>query len=93
MTDNFNKKILSLTRDLQWTNRSQHKHFSFIVLKNRIISIGKNYENRTHPFAARLSNTSESIHSEMDAYLNIRWFDIDYSKCILINTLLIRKVT
>lgn len=63
-------RIRAITYDLQHLPQGRHKHFSFIVKRNTIISVGWNKGFQTHPIAARFGHRFQSIHSELDAILN-----------------------
>ena len=43
------------------------KHFSFLIEKNRIISIGYNQSYKTHPLSKKFGHRFSSIHSELHA--------------------------
>lgn len=46
------------------------RHFSFIVIRNKIICSGVNKQNKTHPIADRFNYYRKNIHSELSAILN-----------------------
>ena len=79
------QKILRIVEDLKDINPCRCKHFSFICKRNRIISMGMNSQKTTHTLLKRYNYYMEGIHSELDCYIKIRWMDINYSKCVLIN--------
>ena len=75
------------------------KHFSFIFNKNRLISIGFNNPNKTHPknlkigfFNRRGEDISHTIgvHSELSAILKLG--EEDCSKYTLVNTRINRNL-
>ncbi len=86
MNDRILVKIKQITIDLRDLNPESHKHFSFLVIRNRIISVGMNSMKTTHPLTKGLGYKSDFLHSELDAFLAIRWQDINYNKCVLVNT-------
>jgi deoxycytidylate deaminase len=72
-----------------------YKHFSFIVCKNEILSMGWNNVKKTHPLALKNGYAFPFIHSELDAIIK---FDEPLKKlryCSIINVRLTKtnKVT
>lgn len=65
-------RCISLARNLFYVPNSSKKHFTFIVAKNKIISIGWNDGWKTHPIAARYGHRYNGIHSELMAILKVR---------------------
>lgn len=63
---------------------------SVIVYKNKIISFGWNFENKTNPIQEKYNklrnykvdvrNTKSALHAEFSAMLKIKYMDIDFSK-------------
>ena len=47
------------------------KHFSFIVLRNKVMAIGFNNPNKTHPLAYRFGHRFACVHSELNAIINL----------------------
>lgn len=86
MNANLKKKIVEITKALINENPSYHKHFTFLCRGNTVIAIGINNQNSTHPMNRLFPYKSDNIHSEMDAYIKVRWLDIDWKKITLINT-------
>lgn len=85
MNKRLEHKIKKIASELSATHNDQNKHFSFIVLRNTIVAIGTNSYTKTHPVALNAYFIYGGIHSEVDAYLKIRWQDINLAKCDLIN--------
>lgn len=46
------------------------KHFTFIMKRNKIISLGWNNTIKTHPWAAKYGHKFYAIHSELQAIKN-----------------------
>lgn len=61
-------KILELARGFLRDNRT---HFSFVLRKNKIVSIGEEKRHKTHTLADELGYKYPTIHSELDAYTKI----------------------
>ena len=68
--------LIKLARKLIDLPRSEKKHFTFILRKNKIMSVGWNMSYKTHPLAARYNYKYSAIHSELNAILN---FQLPYS--------------
>jgi len=49
---------------------ARQKHFTFILLKKRVISVGYNLSFKTHPLAGRYGYRFNNIHSELKAIQN-----------------------
>lgn len=58
--------------DLQGLGRigDTQRHFSFIVIRNKIICSGINRQDKTHPIADKFNYYKKNIHSELSAILN-----------------------
>ena len=69
MTTKLKNKILTTVERLKHVPNGKNKHFSFIVHRNKILSIGWNNCWKTHPIAQLCKYRFDSIHSELDAYL------------------------
>jgi deoxycytidylate deaminase len=88
-------KLIKLTYDLNNTQNLYHrcKHFSFILYKNKVVSIGINNPRKTHPKNLKnkyKNRTNEDIsccvgiHSELSAVIKYGYEDC--SNHILVNT-------
>lgn len=62
------EKILELAQGFL---RSSRTHFSFVLQKNRIVSIGEEKRHKTHTLANELGYKYPTIHSELDALIKI----------------------
>lgn len=51
------------------SEKGKVKHFTFLLNRNKIVSVGKNNREKTHPKAFKLGYWVPSIHSELDAIL------------------------
>lgn len=63
-------KCVKLSRKLIDLPDSCQLHFSFLILKNRIISVGYNLSFKTHPLAKLYHHRFCSIHSELKCINN-----------------------
>lgn len=78
-------KVIDLSRSLLHIPDAKNRHFSFITLRNRIVSMGWNDGYKTHPRARLLGYRFDTAHSELNAFLNYRG-DLDLlKKCSLVN--------
>lgn len=92
--DSYFKKCIEVSYALLGKHGDYRcKHFSFIFLKNRLISIGINNPYKTHPrnleigFYSRSGediSTTVGVHSELSAILKLG--EQDCSKFTLVNT-------
>lgn len=51
--------------------RQKRTHFSFILSKNKIVSVGEEQRWKTHPLAVKYGYKYPTIHSELDAFRNL----------------------
>lgn len=63
-------KCLKLARELNQETSSNVSHYSFLVRKNSVNSIGYNLTNKTHPIADKLNYRFPTTHSELSCILN-----------------------
>lgn len=78
-------KIITLTHDLKHLPDGRNRHFTFIVKRNRILSIGWN-STKTHPRANKYKYRFDAIHSELSAVLKFKGNLSDLRDCVLINS-------
>ena len=74
-------KISQLHYDLP---SSRSKHFSFLLLRNKIISFGWNKSLKTHPLSKKYNYRFECIHAEFDAIRNCPYPPAILSRCRLV---------
>ncbi len=70
--------------------QGKFKHFSFIMRRNKILSIGWNLMNKSHPWTVKYGYEFSYIHSELMAVRNFPYQN-ELSKCRLINLRLVSK--
>lgn len=63
-------KCLKIAKQIQIPNDSFTGHFSFLVKKNSIDSVGWNNKGKTHTIAYKLNYKYPTIHSELACILN-----------------------
>lgn len=66
------KRMLRICQDL-YDLPDSNKHFSFILDKNVIVSVGWNQSHKTHPIAAKFGHRFSGIHSELHAIKNFKY--------------------
>jgi deoxycytidylate deaminase len=49
---------------------TKYKHFSFLIRRNKIVSVGYNLSFHTHPIAKKYKYRFSNIHSELAAIKN-----------------------
>lgn len=69
----FESKLIRMSRELFHVPVGPHKHFSYIVHKNNILSVGFNNTQKTHPFACKFKHPYNTIHSELNAIKKMRY--------------------
>lgn len=77
-------RMISMSMILISEITSDSKHVSFIVRKNKIISVGINKSTRTHPLASKFKCRFGTIHSELSAILKAKKIG-DFEDVTLVN--------
>lgn len=62
-----------------------YRHFSFIVCKNEVLSIGWNNVKKTHPLAMKNGYAYPYIHSELDAIVKFGGKLTELRYCSILN--------
>jgi hypothetical protein len=62
----------------------ERTHYSFVLRKNKILALGKEYRGKTHPLAQKYGYKYPTIHSELDAFRQLSKADIRDS-LVLVN--------
>lgn len=74
--------LLELARDLlDTTTKYKSNHLTFITHRTTIITVGRNYEDRTHVLANRFGYIDGRIHSELDAVIKFSRRPFRLSSC------------
>lgn len=63
----------------------RNKHFSFILRRNQVMSIGYNDDQTTHPLGHKFGYWNCSIHSELHAILQFEPNWNELRRCVLVN--------
>lgn len=80
------KNLINLALDIiDTTNNYKSNHITFLLRRNTILSIGKNYEDKSHPLASRWGFIDGAIHSELDAIIKATRIDVKLNRCTLWN--------
>ncbi len=85
LNQGLQNKIINTAETLRYVNPCRCKHFSFLIQRTAILSMGMNSLKRTHTLANELGYLQNNIHSELDCILKIRWKGINYAKCMMVN--------
>jgi tRNA(Arg) A34 adenosine deaminase TadA len=64
------KKIISLSYAMPALPQGSFRHFSFLVRRNNIVSVGWNLPNKTHPLAMKYGHRYSTIHAELHCLIN-----------------------
>lgn len=86
MNKSILKRVLSITYQLREVPEGRNKHFSFIVHRNNIISVGWNNSWKTHPIAKQCGYRFGTMHSELAAIIKMRRKLNILPNCYLVNT-------
>lgn len=70
MNNKIIEKVIQISINLKHVPTKKNRHFSFLVRKNNILSIGWNNYLKTHPMAFKFNYNSRAIHSELACLLN-----------------------
>src|SRR5690348_10342880 len=72
-------------------NSRRAKHFSFILIRNKIVSMGWNMGFKTHPIAHKMGHRYDSIHSELHSINKFPYPTAILAKCKLFNVRVNKK--
>lgn len=75
MNEKLINKIIQTSINLKHLASKKNRHFSFLVRKNQIVSMGWNNYLKTHPIADKFNYGSKAIHSELACLLNANKID------------------
>jgi deoxycytidylate deaminase len=67
------QSLIKLSKHLINLPNSDKKHFTFILKRKKIVSIGWNDGYKTHPIAAKYKHRFHARHSELSAILNFKY--------------------
>uniref|UniRef100_A0A6M3LX63 Putative CMP/dCMP deaminase zinc-binding n=1 Tax=viral metagenome TaxID=1070528 RepID=A0A6M3LX63_9ZZZZ len=79
------QKLVKLSYSMLDLPDSKYKHFSFILSKNKILSVGYNLGFKSHPLAKQYGYRFNAIHSELKAIQNFPYPPANLSKCKIVN--------
>lgn len=82
---NFGSLINKAIVLFELPQHNNYKHFSFIIKRNRIISLGWNLQKKTDTFAHKFKYKHPFIHSELMAIKNFPYPPTELYKCKMIN--------
>lgn len=81
---NLLERLIKKSRLLIPLNEGKSSHFSYLVRKNGIISIGLNNRVKTHTMCSKWGYPYERIHSEVSAICSMP-YGTNVEKCRLVN--------
>lgn len=84
------RKMSEVAMSILAEDVKEKNHTTFIVEKNKILAVGHNQSQKTHPMGLLYGYRYDGIHSELDAFLKLPR-DYDLRGCKLINLRLSRK--
>jgi hypothetical protein len=64
----------------------ERTHYSFVLRKNKVLALGKEYRGKTHPLAMKYGYKYPTIHSELDAFRQLHKADLRDGSLVLVNT-------
>jgi hypothetical protein len=86
LTVSVQKNVVRLANNLFELTENYHwKHYSFIMQKNEVRSVGWNQPYKTHPLAKRFNYKFHCIHSELHAILKFDEPVVKLQKYSLVN--------
>ncbi len=86
MNKTLQDKIINLTMSLKAMPVGKGRHFSFILKRNKILSIGWNDGWKTHPISKQFNYRYHAIHSELSAILRYDGYVSDLAGATIVNT-------
>lgn len=93
MTRKIFTKVERMARELFDLPRSTKKHFSFIVLRNKIVGFGVNDGFKTCPESMKFGHRFHATHSEVAAIKSIQFPPAYLKHCSLLNVRLRRDLS
>lgn len=78
-------RLIKIARQLRKVPTRGTQHFTFILRRGHIYSIGWNKCRKTHPLAKKYEHRFSCVHSELDALLNYLPHYNTLSKCVVVN--------
>lgn len=79
------RKLIKISRDLIDLPDTRYKHFSFLIRRNKIISVGYNLSFHTDPLAHRYNYRFSNIHSELSCIKNFPYSPSILNRFTLVN--------
>ncbi len=77
--------LISKSRALIDLPRGRTKHFSFLLRKNKVLSIGWNQADKTHPAAVKYGYRYPFLHSELHCLIAYTGKLDELQRCVLVN--------
>lgn len=89
----MNSNILDrlVAKSLRLANANKFRHFSYLLLGKKIVSIGLNNMKKTHPLGARYNSQFPYIHSEINSIVRSDMKVTELKNCTMVNIRLGKK--
>lgn len=84
MISRYNK-LVKICQTLKNVPNGKNKHFTFFLLKNKVVSMGWNNSWKTHPMAKLCGYRFDCVHSELSCFLRYRGDTNDLKNCTVVN--------
>jgi len=78
-------KLVKLSHKMLELPTTTNKHFSFLLIRNKILASGYSIGWKTNPLAKKYGYRFNNIHSEMSVIKNFPYPPAMLSKCTLVN--------
>jgi len=78
-------KLVKLSHKMLDLPDVRNKHFSFILMRNKILSVGYNLGFKTNPLAKKYGHRFSSTHAELMVIKNFPYPPSLLSKCKIVN--------
>lgn len=79
------QKIIRQSYDLINLPQSRHKHFSFLVKRNKILNVAWNHSRKTHPHSKQWDYTFQTIHSELALVISSSMYKNEFKRLKMYN--------
>jgi len=83
-------KLVKLARTMLDLPTSRNRHFSFLLVRNKVLSVGYSLGYTTHPLAKKYGHRFNAIHSELSVIKNFPYPPSLLSKCKIVNIRIMR---
>lgn len=78
-------RLIARCKALKHKSQGNHRHFSFLLRKNKIMSFGMNHITKTHPLVVKYEYPYPFIHSELSSIVRFPGPSHELRNCTLVN--------